>query len=496
MADAQAAGIDAGCSATEDGVNMPNTTSHPTIAVEHPGSRSGSRPPTSRPRRGRPTGRLRAAALGSALLSLPLMAGCDNPLSVENPNNLIEQDLDDPSSVPALVNGSMGTLSQMLNGMLATYSVASDELWAIGSRDAWRQLHRGYVSQPGNEFTDAVYTAASEARYMADRAVEAAERFDAEGTLNDRGQLARAYFFAGLTYTTIADFYEDFVIPPAPGEEAPALGEENMGQLYETAVQHLTDGLRVAGEVGSSELEARILAQRARTRHSRGVWDVLNPPGSTPADPLVSDAEAVQDAEQALAMVGPTSDWEYRFTFTSTTVGGGPTSAASEVNERGALAIGPDYVIADVADPSVIEAIRLEDPIDGIPEPRIQDKLDVFLTNGQFAPYTVISARELHLIVAEASLADGDVTGFEDHINAIRVGMDGLTAYSGQIPALEMLRHERRVNLFLENRRLHDMYRFGETSSLWQPQSDAIQRPGTFFPISLTEILSNPLVDG
>lgn len=460
------------------------------ITIEQPRS-SAARPPRGRTA----AGTARAAVAGFALLLLPL-AGCDNPLSVENPNNLIEEDLDSPSAVPALVNGSLGTLSQTLIGIQATYSTASDELWAIGSRDAWRQLHRGHLSQPGNEFTDAVYVAASEARYMADRAVEAAERFDAEGTLGNRTHLARAYFFAGVTYTMIPDFYEDFVIPSAPGEEAPPVGEENMRQLYDVAVQHLTDGIAVAGEVGNSALEARLVAQRARTLHSRAVWDLLNPPGGAPAEPLVADAGAVQDAEQALAMVGPTSDWEYQFTFTPTTVGGGPTSAASEVNERGALAIGEDYVVADVADPSDIEAVRLEDPIDGIPDPRIQAKLDVFLTNGQFAPYTVISARELHLIVAEADLAQGDMSGFEDHINAIRVDMDGLTAYGGQIPALDMLKHERRVNLFLENRRLHDMYRFGEQSSLWQPQSDAVQRPGTLFPISLTEILSNPQVDG
>ena len=439
---------------------------------------------------------IRAAALGLALLSPLLLAACDNPLSVENPNNLVEEDLDSPSAVPALVNGSLGTLSQTLNGMLATYSVSGDELRGIGSRDAWRQLHRGHLSQPGNEFTDAVYVAASEARYMADRAVEAAERFDAEGTLPDRVHLARAYFFAGLAYTTIADFYDDFVIPPAPGEEAPAIGQENMRQLYDVAIQHLTDGLRVAGEIGNAELEARLLAQRARTRHSRAMWDLLNPPGSPPpADPLISDAEALQDAEQALAMVGAGSDWESRFTFTSTTASGGPTTAPFEVNERGGLTIGTAYVEVDVTDPSVVDEIVLEDPIEGIPEPRIRDKLDVFLS-GQFAPYTVISARELHLIAAEVSLATGDDTGFADHVNAIRADLDGLTPYNGQIPAVEMLKHERRVNLFLENRRLHDMYRFGETSSLWQPQSDAVQRPGTFFPISLTEILSNPLVDG
>lgn len=441
------------------------------------------------------TRRTRGRTAAVALLLLPALA-CENPLGVENPNNLVEEDLDNPAAVPALVNGTQGTVSRTLNGLLATYSTTTDELRAIGSRDAWRQLERGNVEQPGNEFTDAVYTAASEARFMADKAVAAAERFDGEGTLADRSHLARAYLFAGITYTMIADFYDDFVLAPEAGDAVPPVGPDNMGQLYDRAVQLLSEGITVAGEIGSSTVEARLLAQRARTLHSRAVWDLLNPSGATPSDPLVADAQAVQDARDALAMVGATSDWEYQFTFNATTVGGGPTSAASEVNERGALAIGSAYVYANVADPSVIDSIRLEDPVDSIPDPRIQEKLDVFLTNGQFAPYTVVSARELHLIVAEAELAqNGDTQAFRDEINAVR-GLSGLSDYTGQVPAPDILKHERRVNLFLENRRLHDLYRFGETAPRWLPQSRAVQDPGTFFPISLTEILSNPEVGG
>lgn len=439
---------------------------------------------------------LRSLARGLALLAVPLLAGagCENPLDVENPNNLIEDDLNNPAAVSAVVNGSQGTVSGTLNGMLATHSSATGELRPIGSFDAWRELARGNLGNPGNLFTQGVYSAASESRYMADRAVAAAETFDAEGSLGNRNLLARAHLYAGITYTMIPDFYENFVIPDAPTEPAPAVGEENMGQLYDRAIQHLTDGLAVARELGNATLEARLLAQRARARQSKAIWGMLNPPGSSPGDPLVDDAQAVQDAQAALEIVGPSSDWEFQFTFTPTTVNG-PTSAAFQVNERGGLAIGESYVIADLADPSKVQGVRIQDPIDEIPDPRIQDKLDVFLTN-EFAPYTVVSARELHLIVAEARLAEGDMAGFREHVNAIRVGLDGLTAYEDQIPALQMLRHERQVNLFLENRRLFDLYRFGEQASSWQPNSHAVQRPGTFFPISLTEIQSNPEVGG
>lgn len=61
---------------------------------------------------------------------------------------------------------------------------------------------------------------------------------------------------------------------------------------------------------------------------------------------------------------------------------------------------------------------------------------------------------------------------------------------------MDLLEHERRVNLFLQARRLADHYRFGSPSSNWLENSAALVRPGTFFPISITEIRSNPKVGG
>jgi len=97
----------------------------------------------------------------------------------------------------------------------------------------------------------------------------------------------------------------------------------------------------------------------------------------------------------------------------------------------------------------------------------------------------------MRLIVAEAALASGDMDGFTNHINMIREGLDGLTAYSGQIPAIEMLQHERRVNLFVQYKRLQDMYRFGVQSMNWLSGSPSATTPGLMLPITRIEILAN-----
>lgn len=437
---------------------------------------------------------------GAALLGAVLLAagawGCENPLDVENPNNLAETDLQQPTAVTPLVNGAQGTLARTLNSLLATYSASSDELRGVGSFDAWRNLSAGSIDDPQNQFTDDRFGMMAEARYISNLALTTAEGFDAEGSIPNRTDLARAYLYGGLVYTFIPDVFENFVIPDDPTQAVPAIGEANMVSLYDSAVARLSQGLQVARSQGATEWELRILAQRARTHHARGVWGKLNPPGSTPAEPLVSSQSAADDAALALQMLGDGSDWTYEFTFTPASSEGATGSFASyQITQRGALAFGTEYALSEEGNPSRVTQVTLNDPIDDVPDPRLLDRLAA-ATSGQFAPYTVVSARELRLILAEHHLAQGDEATFAQYVNANRVGLDGLTAWDGQIPAVEMLAHERRVNLFLQMRRLHDMYRFGATSALWLPQSAAATTPGTVFPIGISEIQSNPQVGG
>ena len=139
--------------------------------------------------------------------------------------------------------------------------------------------------------------------------------------------------------------------------------------------------------------------------------------------------------------------------------------------------------------------LRLKDPLDNKADPELTRLLlnnaDGFLKHTRYGPLTFLSARELHLIVAEAALAAGDNTGFQNAINAERA-VDGLTAYTGAGPtALVMLQYERQRNLFLQGKRLLDEYRFGTNADLWQGGSEAIADPGTFLPITISERIAN-----
>ncbi|HEX7118874.1 MAG TPA: RagB/SusD family nutrient uptake outer membrane protein [Longimicrobiales bacterium] len=434
--------------------------------------------------------RRRAVAL---LLIAGAAAGCDAIFEVDNPNDLVQEDLEQPTSSTALVNGAEATVARGLNDVVLAISVPSDELTWRGTYDAGRELDAGFLSNPANEFSNAeAWSTFNEGRFMADEAVRLMEGWDAEGVLPDPSHLARAYLYSGIMYVAAADYWDSFVISNRR-EAAPPIPETEMWQLYDVAIERLGNGLAIARALEDAELEATILGMRARAHFSKAVWQKLNPGGSTPAEPLVDDAAAAADATAALALVEP--DWKYQFTY-------GPTTISSQlggwINSRQEFRVDTLYGVPNDAG-SRITAVALLDPIDGVPDPALERVLTEFgafsATTELYPPFTVVSARELHLIAAEVALAGGNDADAALHINAVRT-LDGLTEYSGQLPLLDLLIHERRVNLFLQGRRLADMYRFGITDTRWQPTSDAASNPGTFFPIADQEIKSNCYVSG
>ncbi len=436
------------------------------------------------------TGLARILALGT-VLALGV-SGC-NILDVENPNNMVEEDLNSPAAAAALANGALSTVARGIGAMAAPYSVATDELTWIGSRDAWGQLDAGAVDDYNNEFTDGAFPNFAQGRWMADFAIQKLTGITEEypDDADAPYDLARAYFVGGLIYTVIGEIMDDFAFSDRT-EPAPPVGEDNMDQVFDTGIGYLDQAISMANSLGESDLALRAQALRARAKHSKAIWGLLNPKGSTPSNPLINDAGANADAAAVIAAVGATNDWKWDLEFSSSTVS---SSVSFQVNERGELQFGARYVQADPADLTDILAITIKDPIDGIVDPIISRFITMFTASSSYAPITVVSAREMHLILAEAALATGDMSGFTTHVNHVRA-LDGLTPYSGQIPALDLLKYERQVNLFMQLRRLQDLYRWGEQSDNWQSGSAAATTPGTMLPITIIERRANPYIGG
>lgn len=436
----------------------------------------------------------------AALLVVGAAAACSSLLDVKNPNNVTGDALNDPASASAQANGTLSTLARAWAIALTPYAEVTDELTWIGSRDAWQDLDYGNVSGVTNEFVDAAFPFLAEARWMADQTIRNLSDFDSRGVLKVRDDLTRSYLYGAIAYTSIADLFENWPIDSDREQAAPPIGKTSMDSLYRVAINYATSGIGVAQATGNSSLELALTAARARARHAMAVWAKLNPPGSGVPNggALVSDAAAVADANAALALAAD-PDWKFQFDYGSEFFS--VFGVGFEVNERLESRIGPLYVYPDydpsgnIVKTSVVDSIKLRDLIDNVPDPELSRVVTDFVAGVRYPSLTMLSARELHLIVAEAALAQNDSIAEAASINAIRT-LDGLTAWNplnaAHPRALAMLQHTRRVNTFLQGRRLQDHYRFRQIADLWQGSSDAVTQPGTVFPITITELLANP----
>jgi len=393
-------------------------------------------------------------------------------MDVENPNSLTAEDVGSPSSAAGLKNGVLNALMTGVGWTYASTSTISDEIYWTGSYESYKTYDEGRIAFEENEITVAGYAEISQARYMSDLAISKLEEFDSNNELNDRSILVRTYIYAALARITIADSYDDFVFSDGT-ETSPPIGEENMSTVYDEAINFLDKAVAMARDIGNTTYEMQALGVRARAKHAKGVWEKLNPKGTVPQNPLVSGTGASQDAEDALALMD--QDYKAKFDYNSPQVA---NYLAGQVNSRG--------------------EITLSDPFNDIKtgneDPRVKaiqedfNNTDKYTEN--YSPLTWLSAREMHLIIAEEAVGTND-TKARNEINAVRA-LDGLPEMEPGDSFVEFIEHERRANLYLQGRRLNDMYRFGSQSDNWLQGEDALQTPGTFLPIPANEILANP----
>lgn len=430
----------------------------------------------------------------SVLAAVPLLAGCDL-LDVNNPNDLVEDDIRQEAAANAVVNGAQTLVASSVSQSWQPYLVASDEMYWIGSRDAWLSLDQGAVSDPLNEFIDGPFPAMGQGRWMSDQAIEIlTEHHGNNPTKEITTDLARANFYSGIMYMVIGEIQEDFAFSNKKESGAP-VGPANMHQVLDGAITRLTaaiDGFRSQGE---TDMAIQAMAVRARARQSRAIWDAINPAPS--GNGLVNSADAGADAAAVIAAVGGNSaDWTFNLEYS---VGSRSNSMASWVNNRKENQI--DLSIVTVNSANDIDGIALQDPIDNVDDPAVikwlnQWKGGNYLTKGGvYPPLTVASTRMMHLILAENALAGGNSEAFRTSINHIRA-LDELTPFSGQIEDLEMLKHTRRVNVLLQGLRLADMYRFGIRDPKWLATNPTIAKPGEMLPISIVEIRANCHLNG
>jgi len=398
------------------------------------------------------------------------MIGCS--LEVDNPNSLLEGDLGDPSAAAAVANGAWNTVLNGIGNIMIANAVATDEVVWTGSRDAWRQLDKGGMTNVYNEFVDGAWPSIAEGRWMADKAVSLLESLGAD--LPDDQDLVMAYATAAMVRVYVADMFDDFVYSDKT-EAGNAIGAANMSQMYDEALTLLGK----ADAIANATWKVRVQALKARIEHAKAVWGKNNPVNTSA--PYVSAGAST--AASALALMD-TDDLKWKMNFSSGTVS---NNMSWQINGRLEMDL-----LDSPTHPEKGGDPNKTDPVTGTADTRVLAEEVIFRSGigggTDYAPITIVSAREMHLIVAESKLAGGDKAGCLTELNKIRA-IDGLGAYTNE-DAGAAYQHERYANLFIQGRRLPDMYRFGVTSVIW----DAVEKSpaGSFFPIPIREIRANP----
>jgi hypothetical protein len=446
-----------------------------------------------------------------AALSVSVVAGC-GILDVTNPNNVVETALTNPGAATAIANGAGATVTRALTAILSPYGAVTDELTYVGSRDAYGYADRGEVSDPFNEFSDAAFPELGEARWTSWKAVERLKAFRDKQELGDQNDLARALLYESIIFTSIAEMFDDFVIESDKTIPKPPVGEGNMVTLLDSAIAQATEGLAVTGLTKDNKI--RLLAMRARAKHSKAIWSKLNgangAPATTPvSNPLVSDLGADQDAAAALVEMGAGVDYKFKLTPLSQTLGfpivGNDLNNRLELRAGDSQAGSPSSLCRDASCDSwvvpgpagnTVISTKLVDPVTNAVDPvfsaAITECCQKGTQNGQgdLVPITIISAREMLLIRAEHALANTDIPAFTGFINQVRA-FNSLTAWSGTPSAQAMLQHSRFVNLFNQGKRLMDMHRFGIKARKWVPEAEAYGK-ACFFPVMNIERSTHP----
>ncbi|MEP7384103.1 MAG: hypothetical protein ABI910_20665, partial [Gemmatimonadota bacterium] len=349
-----------------------------------------------------------AGMLGSAW-------GCSGLLDVTNPNNVNATALSNAASAAAQVNGVLAQLTKGVTQVVGDIEIASDDMTWSGSLDGLNQLNRGFIRDAFNEFLEDGAFGMNPARYSANRTITQLEEFQKAGTLSDVSQLALANLYAAITYDFIANHYDDYVIGSDQRIATAPVGSDKMVTLYDSVEAAAGRGLAIA-PASSNALRGQLLAMRARAKFDRAIWRMLNPSGKTPAQPLVNEQGAYDDAQAALALLG--SDARFKLE-PQTGMSYGNCFLPSCTNSRREIKFSPALAVYDYLGTKTL-AVAIKDPISGQPDPVINLLGLEFVNNNLLSPVTITGSRDMLLIMAEVALAKGNLADFATRINALR----------------------------------------------------------------------------
>ena len=363
----------------------------------------------------------RFSRMVTMLLAITIV-GCD----VVNPGRVLEADLEDAGALQAVVNGIVGGLQTSYDNMGRQSTTMGGDLLATSYTSG---VYFHWQGRPKAEDVEA-YIELRALPSIADNAIERINRvLGAEAT--SAAVAADAYMWAGFAYRTAGDHYCNAVVDGgAPQDRA---------VYHQRAVDRFTNAIQVATTVGRDDWLLASYAGRAHSSMQLGDWQgALSDAGQVdtdfvfelPAHSLGDEQNVIYDNTVRQPHMGARWSW-----FEAYGVGDDPRASYFVLDQQSA-----DGSLGETLAPTKYTANT--DPIP--------------LTKGA----------EMRLIEAEYAITqNNDWAGGLQIINDLRaaVGQAPWPA-TNQAEAFEALKFERGIVLWVELRRLGDIWRWGGTS--------------------------------
>ncbi len=398
----------------------------------------------------------------TALAGLLIATACD--LTVVNPGPVADAALDDAAAHQALVNGMGRAVSRALGYIAYTSAVASKEVVSAGHRNP-AQLgitprQAIGILAPDLEESNDHWKFSQQARWVAEDGVRRMR--ESLGSEFEKSPLAaQALVHVGFANRLLGENMCEAVFDGGPIE--PRI------KYFERAEAAFTEAIAVAGAAANAPLVNAGVAGRASVRVWQGNW-----PG------VVADAERVPSSFVYRTLYSSTESEMYNRIFAANVTTARAHSAVGTFFDAYYKATG-DKRTSWSTDPAFPKGSA--------------DVLWYFQTKftSRGAAVNLASGREMRLLRAEASLRAGDWQGALSALNALRTesGVITVTA-TGLSETWTMLGRERSIELWLEGRRLGDLFRF-KRDGVPGSFEDMTARD-TCFPIGVSELDANPNV--
>jgi starch-binding outer membrane protein, SusD/RagB family len=398
---------------------------------------------------------MKLLTIAGALVVASVVA-CD--LSVTNPGPVNDSTLDDAAANDAIVNGMGRSLSTALGYIAYTGGIISKEIVAAGSNNVALYgvslKQRAGLLDPGLEETNDHWRFAQQARWIAEDGIRRM-RTSLGADFGKSPLAAQALVHAGFAERLLGENMCVGVIDGGPAEPRSV--------YFTRADAEFTEAMAIAGAAGNTSLERAARAGRASVRVWLDDWTGA-----------ASDARQVPAGFSYQAIYSSLEQAQYNRIYWAN---------ANQPN-RSHSVVGTFYesYYKSTGDPRTPWST---DPA----FPRgTANVLWYFQTkyDRTSSPINLVTSREMRLIVAESLLRSGDWQGAMTEINSLRADVRVAPwAASNLADAWTALGRERGIELWLEGRRLGDLFR-------WQ----AARVPGTFdemtgrdtcFPIGISE---------